>query len=357
MARVPATFARPARPYPEDVIARARALHAESPVVDLHADTFIAVRYFGADLRRRARPPFGWNPLRTHCDLPRFREGGMRGQGFGVVVPPFVRAGDRFAHAKRTLRIMARSFARSADALTLARGPDDVLAARAQGKLAGFFGVEGGHALDGRPERVAWLREQGVAYLGLCHFATNEIVVSSGKRRPPYRGLGPLGPAVIDACNRAGVLVDLAHCHEVSFFSALERSRAPVVVTHGAARALADHHRNLTDEQLRAVAASGGVVGVIFYPWYLSLKLRDDVERVVDHMEHIAEVAGPAHVALGSDFDGFVWTVQGLPDVAAMPRLTEALVARGWSDEQVRGALGENFLRTWRAALRVAEPG
>jgi membrane dipeptidase len=340
--------------YSPEVIERARRLHAESPVCDLHADTFIAVRYFGADIRRKAAPPFGWNPLRTHCDLPRFRQGGMRGQGFGVVVPPFVRAGERFAHAKRTLRIMAREFTKNADALTLARTPDDLLAARDAGRLAGFFGVEGAHALDGDVGRIAWLREQGVAYLGLCHFASNELVVSSGVRRPPYRGLGPLGAAAIDACNASGMLVDLAHCHETSFFEAIARSRAPVVVTHGAARALADHHRNLTDEQIAAVARSGGVIGVIFYPWYLSRKLRDDIDRIVDHMERIAQVAGPGHVALGSDFDGFVWTVQGLPDVSAMPRLTEALVARGWKDEDVRGALGESFLRTWRRALEVS---
>lgn len=351
---MPAPFARPPRPYPEDVVARARALHASSPVCDLHADTFIAVRYFGADLRRRSPPPLGWTPLRTHCDLPRFREGGMRGQGFGVVVPPFVRKGERFAHAKRTIRQMHRTFDRCGAELALVRGPDELLAARAAGKLAGFFGVEGGHALDGDPARVAWLRAQGVAYLGLCHFGSNEVVAASGAKRPPFRGLGPLGQDVIAASNDAGMLVDLAHCHEASFFTALERSRAPVVVTHGAARALADHHRNLTDEQLRAIGASGGVVGVIFYPWYLSKKLRDDVDRVVDHMEHIASVAGPAHVALGSDFDGFVWSVQGLPDVAAMPRLTEALVARGWKDEHIRGALGENWLRVWGRALAAA---
>lgn len=344
-------FARPGKPYPEDVVARARALHASSPVCDLHADTFIAVRYFGADIRRRNPPPLGWNPLRTHCDLPRFREGGMRGQGFGVVIPPFVRQGERFAHAKRTLRLMGRTFTRCADQLELVRDPDALLAARAAGRLAGFFGVEGAHALDGDPARVAWLRAQGVAYLGLCHFKTTEVVVASGVKRPPYQGLGPLGRDVIDACNATGVLVDLAHCHETSFFEAIARSRAPVVVTHGAARALADHHRNLSDEQLRAVARSGGVVGVIFYPWYLSRRLFEDIDRIVDHMEHIASVAGPAHVALGSDFDGFVWSVQGLPDVAALPRLTEALVARGWSDEHIRGALGENFLRTWRRAL------
>ncbi|MBX3469874.1 MAG: dipeptidase [Planctomycetes bacterium] len=348
------TFARPPRPYSEDVVARARALHAASPVLDLHADTFIAVRYFGADLRRKTPPPLGWNPLRTHCDLPRFKQGGMRGQGFGVVIPPFVRAGQRFDHARRTLRLMGRTFARCPDDLALVRGPDELLAARAAGRLGGFFGVEGAHALDGDPERVAWLRAQGVAYLGLCHFQTNDVVASSGARRPPYRGLGPIGAAVVDACNEHGVLVDLAHCHEASFFEAIARSRAPVVVTHGAARALADHHRNLTDEQLRAIGHSGGVVGVIFYPWYLSRKLRDDVDRVVDHMEHIAQVAGPEHVALGSDFDGFVWTVQGLPDVAAMPRLTEALVARGWRDEHVRGALGENYLRAWGRALAVS---
>lgn len=342
------------RPYPEDVIRRARALHDAAPVCDLHADTFIAVRYFGADIRRKNPPPLGWNPLRLHCDLPRFREGGMRGQGFGVVIPPFVRAGERWTHAKRTLRQMERTFARCAAEVGLALEPDDVLARRAEGRLAGFIGVEGGHALDGDPDRVVTLRERGVSYLGLCHFGTNDLVAASGAKRPPYRGLGPIGGEVIDRCNERGVLVDLAHCHEVSFFEAVARSRAPVVVTHGAARALADHHRNLSDAQLRAIAASGGVVGVIFYPWYLSLKLRDDVERVVDHMDHIAAVAGPGHVALGSDFDGFVWSVQGLPDVAALPRLTEALVARGWTDEDVRGALGENFLRCWRRALEVA---
>lgn len=339
------------------LLARALALHAAAPVTDLHADTFIAVRHLGYDLRRRHRPPRGWNPTRLHCDLPRWREGGVRAQGLGVVVPPWARGAARWAHARRTLTLVERTVRRAGDQLALCRTPAEARAAWARGQLAGFLGVEGFHALDDRPERLEELRRRGVVYLGLCHFQGNQVVAASGERRPEYQGLGPLGAETIDLCNRLGVAVDLAHCHEGSFFAALERSRAPVIVSHGAARALRDHHRNLTDPQLRAIAASGGVVGVIFYPWYLSGRLQADLTRIVDHVDHLVQVMGPGHVALGSDFDGFVWSVQGLPDIAALPRLTCALLARGYDDHTVRGILGANFLRTWEAVCAAAEPG
>ena len=338
------------------LLARAQALHAAAPVTDLHADTFIAVRHLGYDLRQRHPPPRGWNPTRLHCDLPRWREGGVRAQGLGVVVPPWARGAARWAHARRTLAVIERTVSRSADQLALCRTPAEARAAWRRGQLAGFLGVEGAHALDGRPDRLAELRRRGVVYLGLCHFQGNEVVAASGERRPAYQGLGPLGAETIARCNQLGIAVDLAHCHEGSFFAALERSRAPVIVSHGAARALRDHHRNLTDAQLRAVAASGGVVGVIFYPWYLSGRLRAGLGRIVDHVDHLVEVMGPQHVALGSDFDGFVWSVQGLPDIAALPRLTCELLRRGYGDEAVTGILGANFFRTWEAVCAAADP-
>jgi len=345
--------------YPEDLVARARALHFASPVADLHADTFIAVRYVGCDIRRRHAPPrvWRWNPLLQHCDLPRLREGGVRYQGFGVVVPPWARGRARWEHALGTLRLMHHTFAGARDQVTLAVLPGDAERVVSDGRLAAFIGVEGAHALDGDPDRVALLRRAGVSYLGLCHFASNDVVVSSGARRAAYRGLGPIGGAVIDACDEHRVLVDLAHCHEASFFEAAERCRGPVVVTHGAARALADHHRNVSDEQLRTLAAKGGVLGVIFFPWYLTrFGVRDDFRRVVDHIDHIAATVGPEHAALGSDFDGYVWTPRGLPDVTALPLITCELLARGYTEEQVRGVLGANFLRAWRAATGPGAP-
>jgi membrane dipeptidase len=337
--------------YSSDVLERALALHHTSPVCDLHADTFIAVRYFGCDIRRRHGPPkfLRWNPLRQHCDLPRLKEGGVRYQGFGVVVPPWCRGAARFEHACATIRLMHHTFDRASDAVALATTVAEAEAIKASGRLAAFIGVEGAHSIDRDPRRVAVLRRAGVSYLGLCHFDSNDVVVSSASRRPAYRGMGPIGNAVVEECNRTGVIVDLAHCHEVSFYAALAASTAPAIVTHAATRALSPHHRNLSDDQLRALAEQGGVVGVIFFPWYLTkFGIRDDWRRVVDHVDHVAATVGPEYAALGSDFDGFVWTTRGLTDVSDLPLLTCELVARGYTDEQIRGILGGNFLRAWR---------
>lgn len=332
---------------------RARALHASTLVCDLHADTFLQVRHLGYDLRKRHRAPIGWAPFMTHCDLPRFREGGVRAQCFGVVVPHFVRAAR--AHAERTLAIMRATFAAAPDEVALVRDPWTAEAVARSGRLAAFAGLEGAHTLEGDLEAVSRFHELGMSSLGLAHFRTNEVAASSGDRRPSFRGITPFGRRVIEEANRLGILVDLAHVHETSFFAAIDASAAPPIVSHAGARALRDHHRNLTDAQLRAVAARGGVVGVIFFPWYLSSRdLAGSIDRVVDHIAHVAGLVGSAHVALGSDFDGFVWTPRGLPDVSALPRLTEALVRRGFADGDVRAILGESFFATWRAVASAA---
>lgn len=344
--------------YPPDVVARALALHRTSPVADLHADSFIAARYVGRDLTRRLRAPRGWNPLRQHCDFVRLRAGGVRYQGFGIVVPPYVPRGARWRHAVRTLAVVRETFLRGARQAALVRTPAAGRAVVAGGRLAAFLGLEGCHALDGHPERLSALRAEGLGYAGLCHFRSNDVVVSGGDRRPAYRGLGPSGPAVIELCNALGIAVDLAHTGPSSFDAALERSRAPVFVSHGNARALCDHHRNLSDAQLRALADQGGVIGIMFFPWLISRGLRrlcDDHRRVVDHIDHVASLVGPEHVALGSDFDGMIWSVRGLPDVSHLPVLTCELVRRGYPDDAVRGILGGNWLRYWASVVAAAE--
>jgi len=338
-----------------EFLGRARALHASSLVLDLHADTFLAVRYRGADIARRHRPPPGWAPFMLHCDIPRWREGGLKAQGLGLVATKLMTRSPR-AHALGTLALMRETFAENESELELVHSPDEMDRAVARGKLAVFIGMEGAHIYEGDLDSVAKFAALGVSYVTLAHFFPNELVSSSNERVPSVAGLTPFGRDAIRELNRLGSLVDLAHVHESSFFPALDASLAPSFVSHGGARALRDHHRNLTDEQLRALARRGGVVGVIFFPWYLSRNPFASVAAVVDHMEHIASTVGVDHVALGSDWDGFVWMPRGLPDAASLPNLTAEMLRRGFKDEDVKKILGENFRRVWREAASVKTP-
>ena len=337
----------------DPLLERARALHAESLVLDLHADTFLAVHFRGVDIARRHRAPIGWMPWMLHCDLPRWKEGGLKAQGLGLVATKLMTRDPR-PHAAQTLALMHRTFEKNAAAMELAKSPEALEAARAAGKLAVFVGMEGAHMYGGDVSAVEWFFERGVVYTTLAHFFANELVSSSNERVPTIDGLTSFGREVIRELNRLGGLVDLAHVHEASWFAALDASTAPVFVSHGAARALRDHHRNLTDEQLRRIAERRGVVGVIFFLWFLSWNLFANVATVVDHIEHIASVAGIDHVALGSDWDGFVWMPRGLPDVAALPRLTAEMLRRGFKEADAKKVLGENFLRVWREARSAA---
>jgi len=334
---------------------RALALHASATVIDLHADTFIAVRYLRADIGRRHAAPIGWAPFMLHCDLPRWREGGVKAQGLGVVATKLMTRQPR-AHALETIRIMHETARRHADRMAIVRSPDELERAVLAGKLAGFIGLEGAHVYEGDLAAVRQFHDLGVVYVTLTHFFANELCSSTIEKKPAVLGITRFGREVIRELNALGTLVDLAHVHEASFDAALEASAAPVIVSHAACRALRDHHRNLSDEQLRAVARKGGVVGIIFFPHFLSQNPFATLERLADHIEHAAKVAGPEHVALGSDWDGFTWMPRRLGDAAALPRLTIALLERFGDEQIVRGILGANFLDCWRRALALASP-
>ncbi|MBI3726633.1 membrane dipeptidase [bacterium] len=340
---------------PDSILDRARALHESSLVTDLHADTFLAVRYKGSDIARRHARPIGWAPFMLHCDLPRWREGGVRAQGLGIVATKLMTRSPR-EHARATIALMHETFRKNAGEVELVRDPDELEAAAGRGKLAAFLGLEGAHMYEGDLETVRELHEKGVRYVTLAHFFSNDVVSSSSEKHASVKLTG-FGRDVVRELNRLGALVDLAHVHEESFHAALDASESPAIVSHGGCRALRDHHRNLSDSQLHALAARGGVVGVIFFPWYLSRNPLVSLERIVDHMEHIARTVGARHVALGSDWDGFVWMPRGLPDAAALPRLTVELVRRGFSDDEIHGILGGNFLRAWRSAIAVSDAG
>jgi membrane dipeptidase len=320
----------------------ARAFHAETPVIDLHADTAKLMDRVGYDIARRHRPPL---PRRVsyvgHVDLPRLREGGVAGQIFGMWTVPYPRRGCADS-VHRQLDAIDRAIADHPGAIRWARTGEDVRAAWRDGALAALAGIEGGQALEGDLDKIAAFAARGVRSIGLVHFTKNELASPAMGVRAPSGGLTSFGRDAVREMNRVGVIVDLAHIDRSGFMEALEISTAPAMVTHTGVCGAHKHWRNIDDEQLRALAQGGGCAGVIFAPRYLG---REGLEAVCDHLEHIISVAGEDTPALGSDFDGFVRPPRGLEDVSRLPALTAALAARGIRERVLAKILGENALR------------
>ena len=332
------------------ISAEALAVHAAATPVDLHADTpkFMARGY---DIHRRHEPPIGVRRIGGHVDVPRMQEGNLRGQFFGMWTFPKPEAGC-YAEVHRQLDALDRAAADPHGRLRRCTSADDILAARAAGHVAALAGIEGAQCLGRGPaapvlERLASFARRGVRYLGLLHFSRNALgYPEKGWGQDASRGLTPLGAEVVDACARHGMLVDLAHINRRGFFEVAARRPGPLLVSHTGVAGVNPHWRNIDDEQLRAVADSGGVVGVIFAPRFLG---QDGLDGVVAHLRHIIAVAGPDTVAIGSDWDGFVLPTRGLRSPAELPNLTEALLRAGVPADVVHKLLGDNVLRVLRA--------
>ncbi len=337
-------------------LAAARALHDETPAIDLHADTPKLMVAVGYDLARRHTPPLPRAAWVGHVDLPRMREGGGAAQMFGMWTFPRPRRGCAES-VHRQLDSLHAAAAEHPGELAFCRTPDEIAAARRTGRIAALASIEGAHALEGRLERIEEFARRGVRSLGLLHFSANELGrPARGLGRDDTQGLTALGRDAVAELERVGVLLDLAHINRKGFFDALAAGRAPPMVTHAGVAGVFAHWRNLDDEQLRAIADRGGVVGVIFAPRYLGA---DGIDAVVAHLCHIGSVCGWETPALGSDYDGMVRPPRGLEDVSALPRLTAALLARGVARADVARLLGLNVLRVLRAVPpRVPfEPG
>jgi membrane dipeptidase len=324
----------------------ALALHREAVVVDLHVDTLLWARsVLRYDLGRRHRPhPFG-NPFGNHVDLPRLREGGVDAVGLGIVVRPW--GLDPWGRLRAALRDAHRVLRRQQAGMGLATTAAEVLARRREGRVAALLGVEGGHGLGGRPDRVAWLQRRGVTYLGLVHLT--RCAFGHPANRPGPGGLTAAGRELIAACEAHRVLVDLAHLDQGGFRDALTVLRHPPLVSHTGIAMAQPLWRNLDLEQCRGVADRGGVIGVIFFPGYLTGRLRATLEAVVDHLEALRQAVGRDTVAIGSDLDGCIASLPApLRDCSGLPLLTERLLRRGWTGAEIRQALGGNALRLLR---------
>jgi len=309
-------------------------LHRDATVVDLHNDVMLEVQARKRDIASRS--PVG------HSDLPRLRDGGVDVQVFALFVHPS-EAERGYARVTALLDAFDQFAASQHDALGLATSVADIARLEAAGRLAVVLAVENASALEGRPDRVDILYRRGVRMMGLTWNTSNGL--ADGALEANHGGLTPLGRQVLARMQDLGMVVDLSHLSERSFWDVLEATRGPVVATHSNAAALTPHPRNLTDEQLRAVARRGGVVGVNFYPTFTG---GATLARILDHLEYLVRVMGPDHVALGSDFDGFTGRVDGLEDVSRLPALTAGLLSRGCDAPTIKKILGGNALRVFR---------
>ncbi len=338
--------------YRVEVSKETMEFHRRALVVDLHTDCLIAARILGRDLSRRHRAPEGFMPWRLHADIPKLREGGVDAVFLGVVTHPWPR--KAYARAIRVIHYERYVVAKNSEDVAPATTPEEIEEARREGKIAVLMGVEGMHMLGGRVERIEDLYRLGVRYITMAHFSSNRFVTSSADPIARHARLGTLGIQAVDVMNGLGMIVDVSHTHTDIIAEVCRRSSQPVIVSHGAVCAIRPVFRNLTDDDIRNVAGTGGVIGLIYAANWLSPgRAVPDLDIVVDHADHIRRLVGVDHIALGSDWDGFIEVPRGMGDAADLPALTQLFFDRGYSPEEVEKILGLNFMRVFREVTAV----
>lgn len=240
----------------------------------------------------------------------------------------------------------------NSDYVRIARTPEELWANKRAGIKSIMLGIENGIALDGQLENLQHFAERGIVYMTLCHNGDNDICDSASRSQNTWGGVSPFGEQVIREMNRLGILVDMSHAGEKSFYDTLDISSKPIVCSHSSARALCDHPRNLTDDQMRALAAKGGVAQTTIYHGFLRQDSEACILDVMDHLEHAIQVMGIDHVGLGTDFDGD-GGVRGLADASELILFTKQLLRRRYSEEDIQKIWGGNFLRVMAKAQSV----
>lgn len=321
--------------------AMARNLHQRVLTLDTHCDTPMK---FDQQIRFDSRDP------RILVDLHKMTEGRLD----ATIMVAYLRQQERdkasldaaFAKANRLLTEIEAMVAHSAHSVGIAYTPDDLYRLKREGRRALMLGIENGYAIGDDIKRIEHFRHRGVVYMTLCHNGDNDLC-DSARGNAEHGGLSCMGREAIHEMNRVGMMIDLSHAAESSFYQAIQVSRTPIVCSHSSARALCDHPRNLTDDQLRALAASGGVVQTCLYDGFLRKEGGATVDDAVRHICHMVSIAGIDHVGIGTDFDGDGGII-GCADASEVINLTRRLLSEGFSEEDVAKLWGENFLRVMR---------
>jgi membrane dipeptidase len=377
---------------PADSISdQARRLHFSSIVLDTHDDT--TQRFFSTDFDLGKRNSTG------HVDIPRMREGGMNAIFFSIWIDGRTMGPLAIQKALDQIDAVHQNVRKYSKDLALARTADDIRRAHEQGKIAVLMGIEGGHMLGNDIRMVRVYSDLGVRYMTLSHFYNDEWADSSTDK-PAHNGLTDYGKEIVREMNRQGMLVDISHVSDKTFYDALAVSKAPLIASHSSCRALCNHPRNMTDDMIKALAAKGGVIQINYEKSFIDQAYKDALdrqsggvvtlidqlkkqcgddeaclgkkmaeqekqataegklphvswERIVEHIDHAVELVGPDHVGLGSDFDGASMP-DGMDDVTHLPQITDALLKKGYSEADIRKILGENTLRVLAAAEQVS---
>ncbi len=371
----------------DEVAQRARDLHFASVVLDTHVDT---------TSKLLSKWSFIEEHESGHIDLPRMKKGGLNALFFSIYVPGSVTGPEAVTGALERIEAVHGLTEDLPGEMMLCTSASQVRAARLKGKIAALIGMEGGHMIYNSLPVLRTYALLGVRYLTLTHSVNTDWADSSGDE-PRHNGLTGFGRQVVRELNRLGIMVDVSHVSDKTFWDVIKVSRAPVIASHSSCRALADNARNMTDAMMKAMAEKGGVVQINFHREFLDnaaseygkkaqpiwrellagkpepedhTNILQEIrrrlgpppkvswERIVEHIEHAVKVVGIDHVGLGSDFDG-ARMPGGMEDCTQLPRITEALVRRGYSDADVRKILGENTLRLMteveQAAMRLRE--
>lgn len=385
---------------PPDIAAEARELHREILTVDTHCDTAFSLLRTDWKIGDRHDPA-----LRASgkIDLPRMKEGGLDAEFFAAFVgqgpltpEAYAKAKDSALRAVEAVGQMTRDYP---SLIGLAVDPAGARRLKAAGKLTAFIGMENGYPVGRDLSLVKFFYDKGVRYITLCHSSDNDICDSSTDRRDPEdRGLSEFGRAVVAECNRLGMIVDISHASDKSFYDVLAASKAPIIASHSSCRAVCANPRNLADDQIRALARRGGVIQICFLGAYVKTPpvipgreqaikemeakygplrdLKDEalrqkamaereainqkypqaqptVQDLVDHIDHVKKLVGVDYVGIGTDFDGG-GGVLGCNDVSGMIHVTEELLRRGYSDREIAKIWGGNFFRVFERVMALS---
>jgi membrane dipeptidase len=308
-------------------------LFRSSDAIDLHIESFVWHRVFGYDLNRPHRGGVFGRSFFGHADFPTAREIGLGGATWVISTNPARSARGRRRAFEKNLRHL-QTLLGNAPGITHVRTAAEFRAARAAGDHAAFIGIQGGNALDDGIEALDLIADGSVLRVTLMHLTSSRLGASSAPGSSRTAGLTDFGKAYVERLNELRVGVDLAHISRPGFFDAVEAhdKTQPLFVTHTGLAGVYEHWRNITDEQLRAVADTGGTVGV-----------------VVDHLAHIVDTVGEDHASIGTDYDGAITPPKDLPGLWALPRVVQEMLDRGWSDVRIRKILSSNALRVIEA--------
>jgi membrane dipeptidase len=369
----------------DNIAERARKIHFSSLVLDTHIDMTPKLQ---TDWK------FSEEHTTGHIDLPRMKKGGLGGLFFSIYMSGTVTGPKAVNDAVERIAAVHKLAEDMPDQVMLCTTADDVRRAHRAGKIAALMGMEGGHMINNSLPVLRMYAALGVRYLTLTHSVNTDWADSSGDQ-PKHNGLTGFGRDVVRELNRLGVMVDISHVADKTFFDALEVSKAPMIASHSSCRAISGHARNMTDEMIKALAAKGGVIQINYLDSFIdpdlfawSRKTRDrsrelmqklggpsrenfarvreelekqfgpapkaSWERIVEHIDHAVRLVGADHVGLGSDFDGGSMPV-GMEDCTHLPKITEALLRKGYSESDLRKILGENTVRLLGDVERVAK--